>query len=42
MCRSIIRGGRKRASGFSGMEWWTGTLEWTGIGMMGMVGWNIK
>jgi len=30
------------ASGFSGMEWWTGTLEWNN-GMDwndGMVGWN--
>jgi len=27
-----------RASGFSGMEWWTGTLEWND----GMMGWNIK
>ena len=21
----------KRASGFSGMEWWTGMVEWTGL-----------
>jgi len=32
------------ASGFSRMEWWTGTLEWND-GMDwndGIVGWNIK